>query len=56
MLSKKENEKLTRVGPGSPVGNLLRRYWHPVAVAAGLNTRPIKRLRILGELGALSRR
>ena len=49
MLSKNENEKLTRVGPGSPVGKLLRRYWHPVAVAAELNTRPIKRLRILGE-------
>lgn len=49
MLSRKENEKLTRVGPGSPVGELLRRYWHPVAAAAELNVRPIKRLRILGE-------
>jgi len=49
MLSKRENEKLTRVGPGTPVGKFLRRYWHPVTVAAELKERPIKRLRILGE-------
>jgi 5,5'-dehydrodivanillate O-demethylase len=49
MLSKRENEKLTRVGPGTPAGELLRRYWHPIAVAAELNGEPIKRLRILGE-------
>ena len=49
MLSKKENQILTRVGPGTPAGELLRRYWHPVAVAAELNDKPIKRVRILGE-------
>ena len=49
MLSKKENEKLTRVGPGTPAGELLRRYWHPIVVAAELKDKPIKRLRILGE-------
>ncbi len=49
MLSKKENEKLTRVGTGTPAGELLRRYWHPIAVAAELKEKPIKRLRILGE-------
>ncbi|HWP58127.1 MAG TPA: Rieske 2Fe-2S domain-containing protein [Candidatus Acidoferrales bacterium] len=49
MLSKRENERLTRVGPGTPAGELLRRYWHPVAVAAELKEKPIKRLRILGE-------
>ena len=31
MLSKEANERLTRVGPGTPMGDLLRRYWHPVA-------------------------
>jgi 5,5'-dehydrodivanillate O-demethylase oxygenase subunit len=56
MLSKKENEKLTRVGPGTPAGELLRRYWHPIAVAAELNSEPIKRLRILGEDLVLFRR
>jgi 5,5'-dehydrodivanillate O-demethylase len=49
MLSKKENEKLTRVGPGTAAGELLRRYWHPFAVAAELKNEPIKRVRILGE-------
>ena len=28
-----ENELITRVGPGTPAGELLRRYWHPVALA-----------------------
>jgi 5,5'-dehydrodivanillate O-demethylase len=36
MLSKKENETLARVGPGNPAGELLRRYWHPIVVAAEL--------------------
>ena len=29
MLSKEENERLTSVGPGTPCGELLRRYWQP---------------------------
>ena len=49
MLRSKENDRLTRVGPGTPAGELLRRYWHPIAVAAELNGNPIKRVRILGE-------
>jgi 5,5'-dehydrodivanillate O-demethylase len=49
MLSKKENERLARVGPGTPAGELLRRYWHPIAVAAELEERPLRRVRILGE-------
>jgi 5,5'-dehydrodivanillate O-demethylase len=49
MLSKKENETLARVGPGTPAGELLRRYWHPIVVAAELDERPLRRVRILGE-------
>ena len=49
MLSRKENERFTRVGPGTPGGELLRRYWHPVAAAAELREKPIKRVRVLGE-------
>jgi 5,5'-dehydrodivanillate O-demethylase len=30
MLSQEENEILTRVGPGTPCGEFLRRYWHPI--------------------------
>ncbi|HEX3244242.1 MAG TPA: aromatic ring-hydroxylating dioxygenase subunit alpha, partial [Chloroflexota bacterium] len=31
MLKAEQNDRLTRVGPGSPMGALMRRYWHPVA-------------------------
>src|SRR4051812_40222061 len=50
MLTKADNERLTRVGPGTPGGELLRRYWQPVA---GLNEltdeHPTKFVRVLGE-------
>jgi 5,5'-dehydrodivanillate O-demethylase len=50
MLTQEENEILTRVGPGTPAGELLRRYWHPVAIAAELpEDNPVKFVRILGE-------
>src|SRR5215471_11687810 len=47
-LSKEENELLTRVGPGTPAGEMLRRYWHPIGFAAELRVKPLRR-RILGE-------
>jgi 5,5'-dehydrodivanillate O-demethylase len=50
MLTAEENELLTRVGTGTPAGELLRRYWHPVAIAADLTPEsPTKFVRILGE-------
>ncbi len=49
MLSKEENQTLTQVGPGTPMGDLLRRYWHPVAAAGELDERPTRPVRILGE-------
>ena len=50
MLTQQENDLLTRVGPGTPAGELLRRYWHPVAVASDLtDDRPTKAVRVLGE-------
>jgi len=49
MLSRKENQRLTAVGPGTPAGKLLRRYWQPLGVGAEMDKTPIKRLRILGE-------
>ena len=33
------NERLTRIGPGTPMGALLRRYWQPVAAIAELEKR-----------------
>ena len=50
MLTQEENEMLTRVGPGTPAGDLLRRYWLPVAIAKELTAEnPTKLVRILGE-------
>ncbi len=49
MLSVQDNETLTRVGKGTPMGELMRRYWHPVAATAELDERPTKQVRLLGE-------
>ena len=40
--------ELTEVGAGTPMGELLRRYWHPVGLAADADTTP-RKLRVLGE-------
>ena len=49
MLSAAKNDLLTRVGPGTPMGDLLRRYWQPVAGASELDKNPIKPVRFFGE-------
>ncbi len=49
MLTIEENERLTQVGPGTPVGKLLRRYWHPVATSSELARHPTKLVKLLGE-------
>jgi len=50
MLTHDENILLTQVGRGTPCGELLRRYWHPVAAAAELtDEKPIRAVKILGE-------
>ena len=33
MFSREENELLTRVGPGTAIGNLMRRYWLPALLS-----------------------
>jgi 5,5'-dehydrodivanillate O-demethylase oxygenase subunit len=55
MLTKEANERLTRVGPGTPMGNLMRRYWHAIATAAELDREPVLPVKILGENLALYR-
>ena len=42
------NDLLTKVGPGEPCGELMRRYWQPVAASSKVTTRP-RKIRILGE-------
>jgi len=49
LLTQAENDRLTRVGPGTPAGNLMRRYWHPVAAKAQLLERSVMPVRIFGE-------
>ncbi len=50
MLSKERNEELTRVGPGTPMGALMRRYWHPIAASSEVSEKvPTKPVRLLGE-------
>ena len=50
MLTREQNERLTKVGPGTPMGELMRRYWHPLAGSAQLNAEnPTKEVRLLGE-------
>lgn len=50
MVTKEENEFMTRIGPGTPAGTLLRRYWHPVCPAAELtDAQPKRKIRMLGE-------
>jgi 5,5'-dehydrodivanillate O-demethylase len=56
MLTREENERLTRVGPGTPAGELLRRYWLPVGVANELTPDNATQLvRVLGETLVLFR-
>ena len=51
MLSREENVLLTRVGPGTPMGDTMRRYWIPALLAsevAGADGPPV-RVKLLGE-------
>ena len=49
MLTVEQNEELTRVGPGTRMGALLRRYWYPIAFEQDFDARPSKTVRLLGE-------
>jgi phthalate 4,5-dioxygenase len=51
MLTREENELITRVGPEAPMGQVLRRYWMPALLATDLpaaDCAPV-RVRLLGE-------
>ena len=51
MLTKEDNEMITQIGPGTPMGELFRRFWLPVMLAEELpntDSTPV-RLNILGE-------
>ena len=51
MLSTADNDLITRVGPGTPMGDVMRRYWMPIMLdweLPGPDCDPV-RVRILGE-------
>jgi phthalate 4,5-dioxygenase len=50
MLTKKDNDALTRVGARTPGGKMLRRYWQPVALAEEIpeGGEPVT-VRLMGE-------
>lgn len=51
MLNRQDNELICRVGPGTPMGNMMRRYWHPICTSMQLSQpdAPPLRVRLLGE-------
>jgi 5,5'-dehydrodivanillate O-demethylase len=49
MMTHEENAELTRVGPGTPCGELMRRYWHPIYPEVLLRENPVRKVRILCE-------
>jgi phenylpropionate dioxygenase-like ring-hydroxylating dioxygenase large terminal subunit len=50
MISAEQNELITRIGAGTPCGNLMRRYWQPAALVDELQgERPVRPVRLLGE-------
>lgn len=56
-MQAEQNELITRVGPGTPAGAVLRHYWQPVALVdefdpqldPAMDRRPLKAVRVLGE-------
>jgi 5,5'-dehydrodivanillate O-demethylase oxygenase subunit len=49
VLSAERNTWLCQTSAGTPMGELLRRYWHPIAGVAELDAQPVKPVRLLGE-------
>ena len=48
MLTKDENDLFMHTGPGTPMGNVLRRYWHAVGCSDMVTAKP-QRVKVLGE-------
>lgn len=48
-MTPEQNTTLTSVGKGTPMGELLRRYWHPVGLSSDFKEPRIKKVKLLGE-------
>ena len=55
MIDEATNRMMSQVGAGTPMGELLRRYWHPIAATAELEESSTRAVRLLGEDLALYR-
>lgn len=50
MMSQEQNDLITRIGPNTPAGRLMRMYWQPAALTEELTgPRPLKAVRLLGQ-------
>jgi 5,5'-dehydrodivanillate O-demethylase len=49
MLDESKNRLLTQAGAGTPMGDLLRRYWMPIAAVTEFENNTIKPVRLMGE-------
>src|SRR5437762_2155703 len=50
MLKQADNERVTRSGPNTPLGRLMRAYWQPAALVSEMPAdRPVRAVRLLGE-------
>jgi 5,5'-dehydrodivanillate O-demethylase oxygenase subunit len=49
VITQEENERLTQTGAGTPAGELLRRYWHPIAASVDLVREQVIPVHVLGE-------
>src|SRR4051812_19930934 len=47
MLNTADNERVTRVGPGTPMGTLMRQYWVPALLSSELPTADSDPVRVL---------
>ncbi|MDQ3273019.1 MAG: Rieske 2Fe-2S domain-containing protein, partial [Pseudomonadota bacterium] len=56
-MNAEQNQLITRIGPGTPCGTLLRSYWQPAALVDEFNPaldprmdkRPVKAVRLMGQ-------
>ncbi len=49
MLTPEQNNLLTQTSAGTPMGELLRRYWWPIAGISEFDEQPTKPVRLMGE-------
>ena len=48
MLEEDRNQRLMQVGAETPMGKLMRRYWHPIAAASEFEDAETKPVRLMG--------